>query len=77
MSKSKKPPANYAPETCASCKGSGAGAPFEACSVCDGQGSVLVAQPAHNCARCAGMGKDKWGGPCEACGGSGWAYTWV
>ena len=62
---------NYAPETCASCNGTGG---YEGdCSVCGGQGSVLVAQPARNCASCNGTGG--YEGDCRACGGTGWAHV--
>jgi len=62
---------NYAPETCARCRGNG-GAGGPPCSACGGQGSVLVAQPARICARCRGNG-GAGGPPCLACNGTGWA----
>lgn len=66
---------NYAPETCAHCGGSGGSNPNYPCSVCGGQGSVLVAQPARKCAHCGGSGGSNPNYPCSACGGTGWAHA--
>lgn len=69
-----RPVINYAPETCGYCKGSGKDF-AQACPICKGQGSVLVAQPARKCVTCDGGGKH-FTSVCEACGGSGWAHTY-
>ena len=63
---------DYAPETCAWCKGSGRR--WGKCPICGGQGSILVAQPPRICAQCKGTGQ-KWG-RCSSCGGTGWAHTY-
>jgi tetratricopeptide (TPR) repeat protein len=79
---------NEAPETCAWCKGSGyseteslwdlAGARMK-CPVCNGQGSILVIQPAKMCSTCNGNGRVSGflgaESKCSICGGSGWAFT--
>jgi DnaJ-class molecular chaperone len=62
---------NYAPETCARCVGIGHNS--GRCSACNGQGSVLVAQPARQCAWCCGTGHNS--GRCPVCGGTGWAHV--
>jgi hypothetical protein len=50
------PTANFSPEDCKGCSGSGLGKTGEGrCLVCNGQGSVLVAQPARPCAYCKGL----------------------
>ena len=76
-----QPVINYAPETCAWCRGSGGvkeGEIIVICPACGGQGSVLVAQPARKCAWCRGSGGVKEGEIiviCPACGGTGWAHA--
>ena len=51
------PVMQYAPETCAWCEGKGKYGQYnDICLVCNGQGSVLVAQPSHKCPHCAGTG---------------------
>lgn len=72
-----KQSANYAPETGAYCDGDGWVLSIflvKPCPICNGQGSVLVAQPARYCARRGGRGI---GGflPCKACNGYGWAHA--
>lgn len=64
---------NYAPATCAYCSGAGniSGNP---CRACEGEGSVLVAQPARECAHCQGKGR-KSAYRCNFCRGTGWAHT--
>lgn len=70
---------NYSPETCGWCNGSGEddGSRDRPCRICDGQGSVLVAQPANNCAWCDGKGADRIESDktCRACDGCGWAHS--
>lgn len=79
--------AEYAPETCAWCNGSGVdrdqtdGSQVYDCDSCDGQGRIQVARPSVPCVRCNGAG----GAPgatqrdecCQACYGSGWSLRWV
>ena len=67
------PQTRLAPEMCNYCGGDGKDF-ASPCSVCGGQGSVLVVQPAQKCATCGGDGKD-FALRCTACGGSGWAHT--
>jgi DnaJ-class molecular chaperone len=62
-----------APARCNYCGGDGKDF-ASTCPVCNGQGSVLVVQPAVKCATCGGDGKD-FTSRCKACGGSGWAHT--
>jgi DnaJ-class molecular chaperone len=62
-----------APTTCNYCRGTGKDF-TQPCPPCNGQGSVLVVQPAVKCATCRGTGKD-FTSRCNACGGSGWAHT--
>jgi hypothetical protein len=80
-----QPVIHYAPETCSFCKGNGGGRCrdgeiYDRCRVCEGIGTILVAQEAKKCAFCQGEG----GGPCRdgyiydmcpVCKGSGWAYV--
>ena len=68
-----QPVINYAPETCAYCRGSGVSGLIR-CPACGGQGSVLVAQPARRCAYCGGSGESGLV-RCPACGGTGWAHA--
>jgi DnaJ-class molecular chaperone len=79
MTTGAKPPAQYAPETCTLCQGTGrfSGSFGEqGCPTCGGQGSVLVVQPGRKCAACKGTGKAFKNTPCGACHGSGWAHAW-
>ena len=92
-----EPSFNYSRETCAFCGGSGKDlgpgqdndpsqdvvAEDLKCKVCNGQGSVLVAQPSRQCSFCVGLGIARPPPPClrasllrfncEVCGGTGWA----
>jgi DnaJ-class molecular chaperone len=71
------PVIQYAPETCAWCEGTGKWGPYsDACHVCGGQGSLLVAQPARKCPWCEGrgvVGEDE--DRCKMCNGSGWSHV--
>jgi DnaJ-class molecular chaperone len=71
------PVIQYAPETCAWCEGKGKWGPYgDACHVCGGQGSMLVAQPARKCPWCGGkgsVGEDE--DRCKMCNGSGWSHV--
>jgi DnaJ-class molecular chaperone len=73
------PVIQYAPETCAWCEGTGRyGAYGDACLVCGGQGSLLVAQPARKCPWCQGKGSVEAGeflDRCKLCSGSGWSHV--
>ncbi|MBU2578100.1 hypothetical protein KKA69_04700, partial [Patescibacteria group bacterium] len=60
-----EPRVNYSPETCGFCGGSGKDndpppgvVKILRCEVCNGQGSVLVAQPSRQCSFCGGSGRD-------------------
>ncbi len=80
-----QPVIHYAPETCAFCSGNGGGRCrdgeiYDKCIVCNGVGTVLVAQEPKKCAFCHGEG----GGSCRdgyiydicpVCKGTGWAYV--
>jgi hypothetical protein len=64
----------FGPERCAWCKGSGVeGKKGKGCSVCDGQGQVLVEQPSGRCRHCRGKGRVWLGGKCKICDGAGWS----
>lgn len=69
----------YAPETCAWCQGSGKYGQYgDLCLVCNGQGSVLVAQPARKCPQCGGSGTMMVKGiadRCKVCNGAGWSHV--
>jgi DnaJ-class molecular chaperone len=71
-----QPTINYAPETCAWCKGSGRfGEGNFKCPTCDGKGSLLVAQPSRKCAWCQGTGRvGEYQDRCPTCNGSGWVH---
>ncbi len=87
MDKRIQPTIHYAPEACAFCSGNGGGRCrdgeiYDLCPVCNGLGTVLVAQSAKKCAFCNGGG----GGTCRdgydydvcpVCKGAGWAYVYV
>lgn len=80
-----QPFVHFAPENCSFCYGNGVGRCrdgniYDRCPVCQGLGTVLVAQVAKKCAFCNGEGS----GPCRdgyeydvcpVCKGSGWAYV--
>jgi DnaJ-class molecular chaperone len=74
------PVMQYAPETCAWCEGTGVYGQYkDICLVCNGQGSVLVAQPSHKCPHCSGTGVQMSGefqDRCKICGGSGWSHVY-
>ena len=64
--------------SCAFCSGIGKDpfdllSPISHCLVCNGTGSVEVAEPMHKCVFCLGTGKNPLGArvPCIACGGKG------
>lgn len=75
--------ATYKAETCAFCEGTGRVETQvlgneTSCTSCNGQGSVLVAQPPRECASCKGTGKVKTQvlgneTSCNSCNGTGWA----
>jgi DnaJ-class molecular chaperone len=73
------PVIQYAPEECAWCQGSGKFGPYnDACLVCAGQGSVLVAQPARKCPHCEGKGiilSNEFEDRCKICSGTGWSHV--
>jgi DnaJ-class molecular chaperone len=73
------PVIQYAPETCAWCAGAGKYGDFnDACLVCTGQGSLMVAQPARRCPRCNGSGVDEsseYHDRCRTCNGAGWSHV--
>lgn len=69
----------YAPETCAWCQGTGKyGGYGDHCLVCEGHGSVMVAQPARKCPQCEGSGEDpksEYADRCKTCNGTGWSHV--
>jgi DnaJ-class molecular chaperone len=73
------PVMQFAPETCAWCEGKGKYGQYnDICLVCNGQGSVLVAQPSHKCPHCEGTGVQMSGeyqDRCKVCGGAGWSHV--
>jgi DnaJ-class molecular chaperone len=73
------PVIQYAPENCSWCDGSGKYGEYQdICLVCNGQGSVLVAQPAHKCPQCDGSGavySGEFRDRCKTCGGTGWSHV--
>lgn len=70
---------NYRPETCGWCRGTGndRSTHERPCRICEGLGSVLVAQPANSCAWCEGNSVDRidTDKPCRSCDGTGWAHS--
>ena len=81
---SQNPNAMYQPEDCLRCNTTGtdrysaADGNRHKCPACNGQGSVLVAQPSRKCAYCRGTGinpDDDTATPvCVSCSGTGWAH---
>ena len=79
-----QPVVNYAPEKCGFCQGEAVdfwreGDYFAKCKVCQGMGTLLVAQPAQPCPFCQGKSAYFWRDgdyfyKCKGCKGSGWAY---
>lgn len=80
-----QPDIRYAPETCLFCEGQAADFwrddhHHNRCPVCQGVGSLLVAQPARQCAFCRGRGINFQRGDdhytrCPVCKGVGWAHS--
>ena len=68
-----QPSTNHAPVSCAYCEGKG-DTGSGPCRACDGQGNVLVAQPARKCAQCEGKGR-KSAYRCNSCRGTGWGHV--
>jgi len=88
---SSPPNAQYAPETCQWCKGTGHDdhiptkpdhpQPYS-CAACNGQGRVQVAQPSQPCVHCKGTTVnpdpgERHGKPCDYCGRTGWSLRWI
>lgn len=77
------PNANYVPEVCAWCAGSGMDRTLtdKTCFACHGQGRVQVAEPPMQCVHCGGDGSNQ--NPnlsidrCHPCGGTGWSLRWI
>jgi len=73
------PVIQYAPETCCWCEGTGKFGDYgDLCLVCDGNGSVMVAQPARQCPQCKGSGEDAksdYPDRCKTCKGTGWSHV--
>jgi DnaJ-class molecular chaperone len=72
---------SYKSEVCGLCNGKGR-SPDSPCPACNGQGTVLVHQPALACPRCGGKGRARSESPsfyftplCVDCGGTGWTMT--
>lgn len=86
MDKRIQPTVHFAPEACAFCNGNGGGRCkdgqiYNLCPVCNGLGTLLVAQIAKKCAFCngAGSGTCRDGyvyDMCPVCKGGGWAYVY-
>lgn len=81
---SSPPNANYGPETCAWCKGTGEDRRKDhrgefRCVSCAGQGAVMVALPSAPCPKCSGAGNLVTGEfeLCVECYGSGWRLRWI
>jgi DnaJ-class molecular chaperone len=63
----------YDIEQCAWCYGMGRRGASERCSVCGGEGGVMVLQPAHRCIKCDCSGRvGNLMEPCSRCHGAGW-----
>lgn len=71
-----EPQKMIAPQTCASCAGTGKRAASSgyvvSCLVCGGKGHVSIAQPAGPCHQCGGSGKRNTTAACLTCAGTGW-----
>jgi len=71
-----EPQKSHAPQTCASCAGTGRWAVslgyVVSCLVCGGKGHVSIAQPAGPCRQCSGSGKRNATALCMTCSGTGW-----
>lgn len=90
---SSPPNAQYAPEICQWCKGTGydrvpvnpgRSGRFQMCRICNGQGRVQVAQPSMPCVHCKGTGMNPNADsnrletiPCTPCGSTGWSLRWI
>ncbi|MCP4400459.1 MAG: hypothetical protein GY801_24540 [bacterium] len=76
MAKKRIKSVHFRGETCRYCGGKGKVVALwdDLCKVCDGSGSVLVAQPGRECASCRGSGRRfaLWDDRCKVCGGTGW-----
>ena len=70
---------SYRVNDCAWCQGKGWDRVlfWRRCTVCNGQGSVLVAEEPQKCAWCRGKGVKYLLLRCKACGGTGWAISRV
>ncbi len=75
------PVIQYAPETCSWCQGTGKYGEYEdLCLVCEGHGSVMVAQPSRQCPQCKGSGEDvksNYTDRCKTCKGTGWSHVFT
>ena len=67
----------YAPETCSWCDGNGRWGEYgDTCHMCQGLGSVMVAQPPRKCPECSGKGSvGEYMDRCPVCNGAGWAHV--
>ena len=67
----------YAPETCSWCQGKGRWGEYgDVCHMCQGLGSVMVAQPPRKCPECSGKGAvGEYMDRCPVCNGAGWAHV--
>jgi RecJ-like exonuclease len=70
---------SYRVNDCAWCRGKGRDRVWfwRRCTVCNGQGGVLVAKEPRKCAWCRGKGGKSLLSKCKACGGTGWAISRV
>lgn len=86
---SSPPNANYTPEICRWCGGSGHDRDQQGrlasnprpCTSCNGQGRLHVADPPVICPNCTGTGVDpspeRPGKRCASCYGTGWSLRWI